>query len=438
MKPNIVIFLSDQQRYDTLGAAGVFEGVTPNLDALADEGALYENCYSVNPLCGPARASLQSGKYPTETGNFINGKALPFDNDLLASRLKSGGYDTAYIGKWHLGPGHKFLHPFRYDVPEENRGGYDYWRASNVLEFTSHTYGGYVYDNDNNKVRFDGFRPDFIKDQAIEYIDNHKSDKPFMLFISQLEPHHQNDRFAFIAKDGTREKFVHANAPEDLKGKKGDYEKFLPDYLGACHNLDENVGAVIDKLKEKGLWDNTLFIYSSDHGCHFKTRNGEYKRSCHDASTHVPLIIHGQGFVGAGARKELVNIMDIPATALSAAGVEVPESYRGKPLDKIMDGSIAPEGSVFIQISESGIGRAIRTERYKYCALGGSALQSFRAPNADCYIDQYLYDLKLDPHENNNLISDENYSEIKLKLREQLLDWIEKVEGKRPGIVDKI
>jgi uncharacterized sulfatase len=160
----------------------------------------------------------------------------------------------------------------------------------------------------------------------------------------------------------TRQKFVHAIAPEDLKGKKGDYEKFLPDYLGACHNLDENVGAVIDKLKEKGLWDNTLFIYSSDHGCHFKTRNGEYKRSCHDASTHVPLIIHGQGFVGAGARKELVNIMDIPATALSAAGVEVPESYRGKPLDKIMDGSIAPEGSVFIQISESGIGRAIRTE----------------------------------------------------------------------------
>ena len=158
-RPNIVFYFSDQQRWDTLGCYGQRLDVTPNLDALAAGGTRYENAFTCQPVCGPARACLQTGRYATEIGCEINGFALPFGRvKTLAQCFNEAGYATGYVGKWHLATDR--LAGIDYEqsaIPAERRGGYkDYWMAADVLEFTSHGYNGYVYNADNERVPFMG------------------------------------------------------------------------------------------------------------------------------------------------------------------------------------------------------------------------------------------------------------------------------------------
>ncbi|MGN1025944.1 MAG: sulfatase-like hydrolase/transferase [Faecousia sp.] len=433
MRPNIILVLSDQQRWDTLGYGGIWPGLTPNLDSIGEDGTLFENCFSVQPVCGPARACLQSGRFATETGNYKNGVTLPPDCDTIGKYVRDAGYDTAYIGKWHIYKDHfgdKLLG--KYDVPVENRMGYDFWQASNALEFTSHAYDGYLFDTDNRKIEVQGYRADFITQLAVRYLENHSADKPFFLTISYLEPHQQNDLKQFTGPEGSKEKYAGCAVPEDLKGLKGDYAESLPDYLGMCENLDVNVGKLRDILEKKGLWENTVFLYSADHGCHFRTRNGEYKRSCHEASIHVPLIAHGPGFNGRGHVSSLTTLLDIPASILHAAQVSQPDSYRGHPLQKDV---FQPQDQIFVQISEDIIGRCVRTDRWKYCVAFDDGVSGFEKPASEIYYEAFLYDLKEDPEEHHNLVDDPEYQAIRDSLRASLLEWIRKVENAKPQIL---
>ncbi len=427
MKPNIIFYFSDQQRWDTLN-----ESLMPNVWELGEEGLLFENSYTCQPVCGPARACLQTGQYATENRCYWNGIALEEDVKTMADYFNENGYDTAYIGKWHLAsdryPG-KGVHCEKTAVPKGRQGNYKYWRAADILEFTSHGYDGYVFDEDGNKIDFKGYRADCINDFALEYINNHDSDKPFFMFISQLEPHHQNDRGHFEGPKEMIENYRDYPLPEDLTFLKGNYKEEYPDYLAAIHSLDINVGRLIDTLKEKGIYENTIIVYTSDHGCHFKTRNAEYKRSCHDSSIHTPLV-----FGGGAVRKDenvesLVSLIDIPPTLLSLAGIPVPESYSGNILP--VNRNDAPERDcVFIQISESQIGRAIRTKDWKYSAraIGSGMLEH----SSSIYFDDFLYDLRNDPHEKNNLVNNKMYADVIKEMRELLSREMVKVGEKKP------
>ena len=161
-KQNIVFFFSDQQRADTLGCNGQPLPVTPCLDRFACEDAVnFSNAFTPQPVCGPARAMLQTGLYPTQTGCYRNAVSLPTEQKTLAVYLKEAGYRVAYVGKWHLASDEHENHYETIPVPLERRGGYDdYWMAADVLEFTSHGYGGYVFDKDGNKLEFTGYRTD--------------------------------------------------------------------------------------------------------------------------------------------------------------------------------------------------------------------------------------------------------------------------------------
>lgn len=432
MKTNIIFYFSDQQRHDTLN-----ETVTPNLMDLADEGILFENSYTCQPVCGPARACLQTGVYATQNKCYWNGIPIPDNIKPLAQYFNEAGYETAYIGKWHLasdriaGIG---FHCEKTAVPENKRGGYkDYWMASDVLEFTSHGYDGYVFDGDNNKVEFKGYRADCINDFALDYLDKKTSDKPFFMFISQLEPHHQNDRHRYEGPTETVPKFKDYPLPDDLTFLDGDYKKMYPDYIAAINRIDENVGRLIEKLKEKGLYDNTVIIYTSDHGSHFKTRNLEYKRSCHDSAIHTPLIISGGIFKGGKTDDRLVSLIDLPPTLLQIAGIDIPESFMGKSLvDEITSGE--ERDCVFLQISESQCGRAIRTKKYKYSVRApfpsGNAIHS-----SPVYFEDYLYDLEKDPIEKYNLIKDPEYKQIREALKEMLIREMVNAGEKKPKIL---
>lgn len=433
MRPNIIFYFSDQQRWDTVN-----EEATPNLMQLAREGIQFENSYTCQPVCGPARACLQTGMYATQCGCYWNGVPLPQTIRPMAEYFNEAGYETAYVGKWHLAsdrlPNVGF-HCEKTAIPKERQGGYkNWWRAADVLEFTSHGYDGYVFDAEGNQIDFKGYRADCINDFALEYLDQKTSDDPFFLFISQLEPHHQNDRHCYEGPKETVEKFRDYPIPPDLSFLEGDYEKMYPDYMAAINRLDENVGRLVAKLKEKGLYENTILIYTSDHGSHFKTRNLEYKRSCHDSATHTPLIIRGGPFQGGKKEERLVSLIDLPPTMLDLAGIPIPKSYMGHSLIRELAGEEPERDCVFIQISESQCGRAIRTKQYKYSvrALAPTGYTIHRSP---VYFEDYLYDLTKDPIEKNNLIKDRSYAFVRQKMKKLLLREMERAGEKKPVIL---
>lgn len=432
MRPNIIFYFTDQQRWDTVN-----ETVTPNLMTLASEGVEFDNSYTCQPVCGPARACLQSGVYATQCGCYWNGIPFPQDIKPLAEYFNEAGYETAYVGKWHLAsdryPG-KGLHCEKTAIPKDRQGGYkDYWRASDVLEFTSHGYDGYVFDGDGNKLDFEGYRVDCINDYALDYIRNKTSDKPFFLFLSHIEPHHQNDHGCYEGPKEDVPKYKDYPIPDDLSFLKGDYKKMYPDYMASIDRIDKNVGKLVDCLKEKGIYDNTIILYTSDHGSHFKTRNGEYKRSCHDSATHTPLIIKGGAFKGGVREDRLVSLIDLPPTLLDLAGIPIPESYMGKSLVKQMEGTEEERDCVFIQISESQCGRAIRTKDYKYAVRAvASGMTQYKS---SVYFEDYLYDLKRDPIESQNLIKDSSYASVRKKLRAMLVREMVNAGEKEPKIL---
>lgn len=421
-KPNIIFFFSDQQRYDTVGCYGQELDVTPNLDKMAETGMRFEHAFTSQPVCGPARSCIQTGKYAAESGCFRNDIALPLGEKTIAHYIREAGYDTAYIGKWHLAST-LFKESYKkIGVPIEKRGGWnDYWMASDLLELTSTGYEGYLFNRDLEKVHFNKYRADALTDFAIDYLDNHrKKDKPFFLFISYLEPHHQNTTNRYEGPPGSKEKFKDFVPPRDLEDKKGDWKENYPDYLGACNSLDYNLGRIVDKLDEMRIRDNTLIIYTSDHGSHFRTRNLEYKRSCHESSIRIPLIINGPGFKGGKVINELVSIMDLPPTFLHAANIDKPKYMSGNPLQYLADRSIEDwQKEIFIQISESQVGRAIRTDKWKY-SVRAFDKNGWLHKSSKVYIEDFLYDLEKDPYEKRNLVRLEEYESVRLELRKIL------------------
>lgn len=451
MKPNIIFFFSDQQRWDTCGCYGQQLNITPNLDNLAREGIRFENAFTPQPVCGPCRALFQTGKYPTETGCFRNNLMLPKGYKTLGEYMEQdAGYETAYIGKWHLASEGELEKKPRIDhtttaIPPELRGGYTgFWRTADVLEFTSHGYGGYVFDENNNRLDFTGYRADCINDFALEYLDAYEGEKPFFMTISFIEPHHQNDHNHYEGPEGSKEKYADFVLPQDLAILGGDAAQEYPDYLGQCASLDENLGRLINKLKEKGLYDNTVILYASDHGSHFRTRNrddhlngyDDYKRSCHDGCLRVPLIIGGGPVKCSKVVEELVSTAGIPKTLLALAGVDVGDQMIGEDLLAVAEGKLPDrENEVFAQISESRVGRCIRTPEYTY-AVYAPGLHGGVAAAADCYADDFLYDLRIDPHQLHNVVADPAYRAIKEDLRKRLLNWIERAESARPVLTD--
>lgn len=450
MPNNIIFYFTDQQRWDTCGCFGQPLDITPNLDQLAREGVKFDNAFSPQPVCGPCRALFQTGRWPTETGCFRNNIMLPAGVKTLGNYIEEAGYETAYIGKWHLASDGELEQPPTIDhtvtaIPRELRGGYTgFWRAADVLEFTSHGYDGFVFDENGRRVDFKGYRANCINDMALEFFDQYDGKKPFFMTISQIEPHHQNDRKHYEGPEGSKERFNDFVLPEDLKALGGNAAEEYPDYLGQCASLDENLGRLVAKLKEKGLYENTVIIFASDHGSHFLTRNrdshlngyDDYKRSCHDAALHVPLVIAGGPYRGGLAVEELVSTASLPKTILALAGVDVGDAMIGENLlDVVEKKDDNRPNEIFAQISESRVGRCIRTARYTY-SVYAPGVNGGAAAASDRYADDFLYDMEQDPYQLNNVVADPAYAQVKAELRERLLDWIWRAEGTRPVITN--
>ncbi len=433
MRPNILFYFTDQQRWDTLGCMGQPLPVTPCLDVLAEDGVCFEQAYSPQPVCGPCRAMFQTGLWAAQLGCFRNNLALPEGVKTLADYFEEAGYETAYVGKWHLASSGALDQKPAVDytvtaIPPERRGGYrGFWRAADVLEFTSHGYDGYVFDEHMNKRAFTGYRADCITDFALEFLDAYDGKRPFFLTVSHIEPHHQNDAGHYQGPIGSKERFANFTLPPDLAALGGNAAEEYPDYLGCCRRLDDNLARLVGKLKSMGIFDNTVIVFASDHGSHFKTRNrdahlcggDDYKRSCHDACLHVPLVLRGPGFRGGRRIKELVSTASLPKTFLAMAGVSA--DMIGEDLRQVADHALPNrENVIFAQISESRVGRCIRTPRYLY-SVYAPGKNGGECADADLYADDFLYDMANDPFQLHNLVGDPAYAPIRDELAALLL-----------------
>lgn len=429
-RPNIIIYLADQFRADFVGANGQNPSTrTPNIDAMAARGTNFTGAICNQPVCSPSRSILMTGRYATETGVWHNARPIDASLPTLAGELRKAGYSANLIGKWHLAPSTEAEGGGRGYVKPAFRGGFlDMWEGANEFEWTTHPYEGTIYDADGKEITFkDEYRVDFVTDRAEKFL-RQKHDKPFLLYISQLEPHFQNVEHGighFVGPKGSAERFANPFVPNDLKPLPGNWQAELPDYYGCCEAIDKSVGHLMKVLEDEKLADNTIVLFTSDHGCHFMTRNEEYKRSPHNSSIRIPLIVQGPGFNNAMRLDEVIGNINIMPTLLEAASVPVPASVKGRSFMSLItkpEARHAWPNRELIQISESMTARALRTKDWTYCVLDvqGRREQEF----ADKYVEYQMYSQAADPFEQVNLAGRKEFKDKATELRKELKEMM--------------
>ncbi len=452
--PNILMICADEFRADFVGANHENpSAVTPHIDALAERGTSFRHCITNQPLCSPSRASFLTSRYATETGVWKLDLELDHSLPTVATEFAKHGYSTHFLGKWHisesgLSNGKKQL---GWIPPGPSRGGFDdQWEGANVLELVSHPYEGNYWDSQGNNIGYKGeYRVDFITKRAVKVIEE-KHDKPWLMFVSQLEPHQQNDVDAFVpplryADDFTwrvyrsqlsaqqqnelntlahppRPSYSDPFIPEDLRNLPGNWRSHIAGYYGCVQAIDDCVGTLMAALERTGQLENTIIVFFSDHGCTFRTRLGEYKRSPHDSSIRVPFVIAGPGFNQSRVVNEVVTLLDLVPTLLDGAGFKPPESMRGRPLKPLVENREvrkAWDSTAYFQISQSICGRGIRTSDWCYCAFDPT-VKNGEASHSQNYQDFALYSISGDPAQNVNLVGRPEYREVANELRKEL------------------
>lgn len=452
-RPNVLMICADQFRADFIGANHENPSVkTPNLDRLAARGTNFRQCITNQPLCSPSRASFLTSRYATETGVWKLGPELDHSLSTVATVFRKNGYSANFMGKWHVSqthfPGGK--RQLGWIPPGPSRGGFDdIWEGANVPEIVSHPYAGNYWLSDGTDLGYkDEYRVDFIAKRAVSFIEQ-KHDKPWLLFVSQLEPHQQNDIDAFVPPRRYADEFswlvyrsqlaaqqqqnldtdfrpehpAYADPyiPEDLRNLPGNWRSRIPGYYGCVQAIDDCVGSLVAALERTNQLDNTIMVFFSDHGCTFRTRLGEYKRSPHESSLRVPFLIAGPGFDRSAVVDEVVSLLDLTPTLLDGAGIEPPASMRGRPLKPLANSVQAREqwdSTAYFQISQSICGRGIRNRDWCYCAFDPSAPHGNREYGQ--YQDFVLYSIAGDPAEMVNLVGRPEYRHIANQLRDEL------------------
>lgn len=440
VRPNIIVIISDQFRGDMIGAAGRNPmGLTPNLDRMAQRGTMFRSAVCNQPVCAPARATIFTGQYPEKHGVWKNAIPIQPDAKTLATACSDAGYSANYMGKWHLGPmGEDRSKQSLGPVAPAYRGGFlNLWEASNVLESTSHPYEGDVYDADNQPIHFSGiYRTDFMTQRAQRFLKDAKSARdPFLLVLSYLEVHHQNDIDAFVPPREYADRYKNPFIPRDLRPLPGSWMQQLGDYCACVAKMDETVGTILKTLEENNLDKNTIVVFLSDHGCHFKTRNSEYKRTPHESSIHIPLIIQGPGFDRSATIPEIVSQIDLTPSLLAAAGIAIPETMQGRSFLPLLDRHTEGwRNEAYITMSEYMTGRVLRTPEWTYAVAAPKTAGWKAVASSPEYNEYMLYNLAADPFQHVNLAGRVETRAVAAQLKDRLLARIKEASGLTPRL----
>jgi arylsulfatase A-like enzyme len=457
VKPrNVIYILSDDHRYDFMGFTGRVPGLqTPNMDRLASEGAYLENAFVTTSLCSPSRASILTGQYAHTHTVVDNQSPAPASLIYFPQYLQKAGYQTAFLGKWHMG-----------GETDEPRPGFNYWasfRGQGVYyNPLLNINGKHVQYTDSTYVT------DLLTDLSIDWLKKRDKNKPFFLYLSHKAVHEREfpakrdvDRYKDLSfqypislynsagpnsKKFTRGKQIdgsqytanNKDIPEWVRAQRHSwhgvdymynetisFDDFYQKYLETLLGVDNSIGRVLDFLKENGLDKETLVVYMGDNGFAFGEHGLIDKRTAYEESMRVPLLARCPEIIKPGTKvKQMVLNLDIAPTVLELAGIKKPSQMQGSSFLPLLTGKqIGWRDKIFYEyywenaFPQTPTQYAIRTNEYKFVRTQG------------VWDINQLFDIKKDPFEINNLIRSPEHQQIAKELNKELWDWLDNSKG---------
>ncbi len=428
-KPNVIFVFADQWRAQDIGYNENTIVKTPNIDRLAEKSVVFTNAVSGCPVCCPYRASLITGQYPLTTGVFYNDKPLNPEANSIAKIYKQAGYETGYIGKWHLNghePGEATSVARQKFIPKEHRQGFDFWQ---VLECTHDYNNSFYYENSPERLKWQGYDAIAQTKSAVGYItEKSKGEKPFLLFLSWGPPHapYQTAPEKYRQMYSPDDIEIRPNVPEELRDKA---RKDIAGYYAHISALDDCMKEILESVEKSGIGKNTILVFTSDHGDMLYSHGNVKKQQPWNESLLVPFLLRFPAKLGT-SKKQIempINTPDILPTLLGLSGIEIPKTVEGTDYSKVILGKEeAHDEAVLIQCpvpfhqwnyQKGGREyRGVRTKRYTYVRdLNGPWL---------------LYDNQADPYQMNNLIGFDEYIFIQSDLEQQLQKLLDKTNDK--------
>ncbi|MHC4917123.1 MAG: sulfatase family protein [Planctomycetota bacterium] len=449
-RPNILFIMTDDHASHAMSCYGSRINRTPNMDRIADGGMRFDNCFCTNSICTPSRATILAGTY--NHVNEVTTLATKMDNRLLTfpKLLREAGYQTAIVGKWHLGQG-----------PEHWPTGFDYW---NVLPGQGLYHDPVMVEMGEEKT-FPGYTTDITTDYSLKWLRERDPEKPFCLLCHHKAPHRPwlpdekhanmyedeevpepesfNDTYEGrpaaeaalmrVARDFKIEQDLKAPVPEGLspeEEKSWKYQRYIKDYLRCVASVDDNVGRLLDYLDEEGLAGDTIVIYTSDQGFFLGDHGWYDKRFMYEESLRMPFVIRYPAGIEAGAvSADMILNVDFAPTFLDYAGIDVPEGFQGISFRPLLEGT-TPDGwqdSMYYRYWMHMDGAhnvwahyGVRTHKHKLIYYYGEALGQKGAHDEPRPPYWELYDLEKDPLELNNVYGEADYAEVIPELKAEL------------------
>ena len=448
-KPNILFMLTDDQRWDAIGLGGSKHLKTPNMDRLGKEGVYFKNAFCTTSLCSPSRASILSGLYAHAHGVVNNFTDYPANFKSFPIVLQAAGYDTAYVGKWHMG-----------EDSDEPRPGFNW--------FVTHKGQGKYFDTEFNingtkREVVKGYYTTVVTDMAEEWLKRPRDGKPWCLMVGHKAPHSfyfpepkYEKSFEKVRIPYPETAFMLDDKPDWIKqrlrtwhgiyGPLFDWRKKFPDespeavkdfeamtraYWGTLQSVDDSLGRLYDLLKLRGELDNTIIVFMSDNGI----LNGEHgmvdKRTAHEPSIRIVQVVRFPGLVNPQQPKvveQQVLTVDMAPSLLELCGVPALENIHGKSWAKLVREGDDTWRKSFLyyynyekQFPYTPNVRSVRTETWKYT----------RSPHGDGGPDRHpaeLYNIEFDPEERHNLAANPKYASVVKDMQDELLHVMKEVE----------
>jgi arylsulfatase A-like enzyme len=447
-QPNLLFVFTDQQSYDMLGVAGNSQVLTPNLDQLAGEGIYFRHAISNCPICSPYRGMLMSGQHPLYNGCFTNDVPLLHDNGLtFGQALGQAGYETAYVGKWHLFGGGTRDQGI---PPGKNRHGFDGTFLTDNCTVDFRPGSGFYWNDEGEKVYFKDEYDDNPWElegqtrQAESWLENYDEDKPFAMFVSWHPPHNYAFKGVEDPCPGVQMRkplydvgvldssVIEPYEGMDIKLRPGfedpaDLEacrkEMYRNYMAMVTACDHSVGRLIEKLKEKGVYENTLVVFTSDHGDMLTSFDSKKpKQYPQDYSLRVPLIMRWEKGLKKHRKSDLlVGAMDLMPTILGLLGIDIPEKVQGKDLSgPILSGDDDAVESVPLFMFIGNGWRGVYTREWTYA----NSLNPEESIHEGVETN-VLFNRPNDPSQLNNLFDSEDYSGIQEGLAGLTHDWMD-------------
>ena len=425
-RPNLLFVLVDQWRFCSFSLGEVHDAQvqTPNLDAFANEGLRWRKAYSTQPVCSPERSTLMTGRYPHQHGVVQNNLMIPPGNRCLAEVFTEAGYATHYIGKTHYDgaaqPG--FIpHGWR-------RRGFNFYQGFNRNHVYMPTTESDVrtFDDDGRQMveAVNRYEPEFQTELAMKFIEKNKT-HPWFCYLSWGPPHTPYSQVPAEYKSYslTRDD-LRSNVPETADPRGG-----LENYFAQCTALDDNFGQLMQFLKDQGLADNTLVVFTADHGDMHRSHDLTFKSKPEEESAHIPLFMRMPGTVAsAHVSDTLIGGVDIMPTLLNLCGLPAQKTCTGVDKSKAARGEPMPEiDSIYCEYQEDW--RMVRSSQYKLVMRD----------QAEMLIENVsdLFDMDADPYELNNLATEPAYASVKQQLFDRLVQWIADTDDPWPGAITR-